>query len=62
MMLGSFLNTTIGKIRTNFDFQKLSQKLDEVEDKNVSQNCSRFYLKVYEASTVLASKPWSLWT
>ncbi len=45
MMLGSFLNMTIGKIRTNFDFQKLSQKLEDVEDVNVSAIAQGFILR-----------------
>jgi ribonuclease R len=45
LMLGSFLNTSIGKIKSSFDFQKLAQKLESVEDSNVSSIAQGFILR-----------------
>lgn len=45
VMLGSFLNMSIGKIKSSFDFQKLSHKLEDVEDSNVSAIAQGFILR-----------------
>jgi len=44
-MLKTFLKTSVGRIKSSFDFQKLSQKLESVEDKNVSAIAQGFILR-----------------
>jgi len=44
-MLKTFLNTSVGRIKSSFDFQKLSKKLEVVEDKNVSAIAQGFILR-----------------
>lgn len=45
MLLGSFLSMDIGKIRNSFDFQKLSNQMNEIEDSNVSAIAQGFILR-----------------
>ncbi len=45
IILGSFLNISINKINTNFDFQKLSEKIKEIKDSNISAIAQNFILR-----------------
>ncbi len=45
IILGSFLNIPIDKVSTNFDFQKLSKKMEEIKDPSLSSIAQSFILR-----------------
>ncbi len=45
MLLSSFLNMNIQKIKSSFDFQRLSNQMNEIEDSNVSAIAQGFILR-----------------